>query len=46
MTGPEDWTGQRVKVRIDVSGGIEMPCVLDGVSEKGIVVRYRIEGEG
>jgi hypothetical protein len=46
MAALDDWTGQRVKVQLDVRGGGVIPCVLDGVSDKGIVVRYRIEGEG
>jgi len=46
MATLDDWMGQQVKVRIDVSGSDVMPCVLEGVSDKGIVVRYPIQGEG
>jgi len=46
MTALDDWMGQQVKVQLDVSGSDVMSCVLDGVSDKGIVVRYRIQGVG
>jgi hypothetical protein len=46
MAALDDWTGQRVKVQLDISGSNVLPCVLDGVSDKGIIVRYGIEGEG
>ena len=46
MTALDDWMGQRVKVQLARRGSDVMPCVLQGVSDKGIVVRYRIQGEG
>jgi hypothetical protein len=44
MTALDDWMGQRIKVRLDVSGSNVIPCVLDAVSDKGIIVRYQVEG--
>ena len=46
MTTLDDWMGQRVKVQLAMRGSAVMPCVLEGVSDKGIIVRYRIQDEG
>jgi hypothetical protein len=46
MTTLDDWMGQRVKVQLAMRESEVVPCVLEGVSDKGIVVRYRVQGEG
>jgi hypothetical protein len=46
MSAPEDWTGVRVRVRLEPGKPGRVQGVLSEVSDRGIVVRRQLGGGG